>query len=126
MDAKEIKDRIKWYHEEAANKGNLAVVDEFLAPNYSGLDMLTGQKYGRQEMKQILAQSLDQMKAMYSEAHFTIEDILVEGNRAAFRWVATGTDHQGKVGSQVGFTMYTFVDGKVVEDYFIGGEVKTG
>ena len=28
MDAKEFKDRIKWYHEEAWEKGNLAVIDE--------------------------------------------------------------------------------------------------
>ena len=93
MDAKEIKARIKWFHEEVYNKGNLAVIEEFYAPNYSGMDMLTGQKAGLEDMKQTLAQG----KAMYSAVHISIEGIVVEGNRAAFRHVGTLKDLQGKV-----------------------------
>lgn len=119
MDAQEIKDRIKWYHEEAYVKGNTAVNDEYFAPDLKSLDWLTGEKGGLEELKRNMEGLTN-----FSDIHFAIDDIVVEGNRAAYRWVASAKDAQGKVGHWGGISVHTFIDGKVAEDYFIGGEVK--
>jgi hypothetical protein len=116
MNAEDIKALIRRYHVETWEKGNMAFVDELLAPNYSGLDLATGQRIGIEGMKQ----NIEQGRASSSYVQVTIDDIVVEGEKAAFHWVISGTDPQGKPGKFTGFTMYTFTDGKVTDDYFLG------
>jgi predicted SnoaL-like aldol condensation-catalyzing enzyme len=114
MTSEEIKALIRNYHEEAWNKGNLAVIDEFYAPNYTNHNLTMGQKSGLEEMKQAF---ITQGSLGYTNVHISIDDIVVEGNRAAFRWSVTATDPQGQPAPLVGMSFYTFVDGKVTEDY---------
>ena len=61
--------------------------------------------------------------AAFPDLHFTIEDQLVEGDRATFRWRATGT-HSGPLGAAPptgkpvaieGLVIDRIVDGKVQE-----------
>jgi hypothetical protein len=116
MDAETTKAMIRRYHEETRHKGNWAFVDEFLSPDYAGWDATTGEKISREDMKG--------PAEGYTNLHIDILDILVEGDRAAFRWISSGKDPQGNPFKFVGFSMYTFKDGKVVEDHFMNAPVK--
>ena len=50
----------------------------------------------------------------FPDMHFTVEDQLVQGNRAAFRWRATGT-HTGPLGAAPPTGKRVTVDGLIVD-----------
>lgn len=116
MDAETTRALIRRYHEEIWHKGNMAFVNEFLAPDYAGWDETTGQKSSREDMKR--------RPEGFTNLHIDIPDILVEGDRATFRWIISGKNPQGNPVKFAGFSMYTFKDGKVVEDHFMNAPVK--
>ncbi len=106
--------------EEVWNQGNLAVIDELIAPNYVDHDP-TGPIQGPEGMKQFVSMYL----TAYPDTHFTIEDQIAEGDRVVTRWTARGT-HKGPLmgipptGKQVtvaGISIDRVVNGKLVEDW---------
>jgi steroid delta-isomerase-like uncharacterized protein len=103
---------------EAFNKGNLAILDELVAPNHVNH---TDNIRGPEEYKQFITM----FRTAFPDLHFTIEDQLAEGDKALHRWVATGT-HQGELmgipptGKQIritGMFVGRIVDGKIVEEW---------
>jgi len=48
--------------------------------------------------------------------HATLIDVIVEGDKAAFRWAMQGTV-QSQPRAMQGMTMLRFADGKIVEDH---------
>jgi len=78
--------------EEIFNKGDLAVVDEVIAPNYvyhgSG-----GQEYkGTEGFKQIVTM----FRTAFPDLHMTVEDMVAEGDKVAHRLTIRGT-HKGEI-----------------------------
>lgn len=62
------------------------------------------------------------MLQAFPDLHFTIEDQLVQGDRAAFRWRATGT-HTGPLGEAPPTGKKVALDGLIV-DHLVGGKVQ--
>jgi steroid delta-isomerase-like uncharacterized protein len=108
------------YFEEVLNAGNLEVVDELIARTYvshypTGYDFGGGPK----GVKQIVTA----VRAGFPDVHFTVEDVLAEGDKVVGRWTFRGT-HQGdfmgilptgrKV-SVMGIAIYRIARGKIIE-----------
>jgi serine phosphatase RsbU (regulator of sigma subunit)/predicted ester cyclase len=82
---------VRRYFEEVWGKGNVAAVDEFMAPDYVEHTGPPGSRPGRDTLKQYVA--------MYHNAfpdwRSTLHDILAQGDRVAYRWSTSGT-HLGE------------------------------
>ncbi|NIM11618.1 MAG: DUF4440 domain-containing protein [Candidatus Aminicenantes bacterium] len=109
--------------EEAWNKGNFDVLDEFLAADYvyhiPPLPDVKGIEAYKQRIKEY--------RSAYPDLQITINEIIVEGDISALRWTLKGT-HTGQfpsipippTGKQVEFTgcdLAYWKDGKIVEDW---------
>jgi hypothetical protein len=75
-------------------KGNMDVIDEYLAPGYIGHDPsepepIRGPEGFRGQIEKYLA--------AFPDTRFTIDDQFAEGEHVATRWTARGT-HQGEIG----------------------------
>lgn len=119
MSTEENKAMLRRNCEEILNKGDLAVADEIFAANYvyhgSG-----GQEFkGPEGFKQLTTM----LRTAFPDLHFTIEDMVAEGDKVAHRLTLRGT-HKGDLmgiaptGKQVTTTAITisrFVGGKEVE-----------
>ena len=106
--------------EEVWNNKNLAVLDELVAPHFvfhNSVQML----YGPEGFKQFATT----YHTAFPEAHFTVEDVIAEGDTVALRWSARAT-HKGELlgipptGKQVnvtGITITLISNGKSVESW---------
>ena len=106
--------------EEVWNSKNLDVLDEMVAPNFvfhNSVQTL----YGPEGFKQFART----YHTAFPQAHFTIEDVIAEGDTVVLRWTAHGTQ-SGELlgipptGNQVtvtGITITLFSNGKNVESW---------
>ncbi len=90
MSAEENKALIRRIIEEIWNKGDLEAVDRYFAPDYVDHAPLPGQAPGAEGYKQAAAA----MREAFPDLRLTLEDILAEGDKVAFRYTMEGT-HQG-------------------------------
>jgi predicted ester cyclase len=112
----------RWY-EEVWNQKNSATIDEMFSPN--------GKSHGFPEPDSVLI-GPDHFKTLHStfcgafpDLHFTLDDIICEGNRVAVRWTTTMThlgDHLGfppsqKRASLSGSSFLIFENGVIVEGW---------
>ena len=103
-------------------KGNMDVIDEFVAPGYVGHDpsepepIRGPQGFRRQIQKYLTA---------FPDARITVDEQFAAGDRVASRWTGRGT-HQGEIegisptGKEVtvtGLTFSRFEGGKVIEEW---------
>lgn len=122
MSAEENRALIQRFVEEAFNRGNLDVVDEIYAPVYvahtAGFHEQTPGPEGVKEFVGLYRRA-------FPDLHTTIEDIVTEGDRVAYRWTAVGT-HQGELlgvppsshrMELTGITIERIEDGKIVETW---------
>lgn len=77
--------------EEVINQKNLAVVDEICSPDFVEHDPLPGQDPGAAGLKQWFAQHYF---AAFPDCHWTLHEMVAEGDYVMARWTWTGT-HQG-------------------------------
>ena len=119
MSAEENKAVLRRIEEEIFNKGDLAVVDELIAPDYvyhgSG-----GQEFkGPEGFKQYMTM----VRNAFPDLHMTLEDIVAEGDKVMHRTRFRGT-FKGEMmgiaptGKQVTISVVTisrFAGGKEVE-----------
>ena len=119
MSTEENKASVHRVIEEAFNKGNLAVVDDLMATNY----VFHGP--GGQELKgpEGFKQMIPMYRTAFPDIHMTIDDMVAEGDKVAFRLTLRGT-HKGDLmgiaptGKQVtvtGTVISRFVGGKELE-----------
>jgi predicted ester cyclase len=90
VSTEENKVKVRRVWEEVLDKGNLAVADEIMAPNYiyrgSG-----GQEFkGPEGFKQLITI----FRTAFPDFHCTVEDIVAEGDKVAHRATMRGT-HKG-------------------------------
>lgn len=88
--SEENKALIRRYYEEAWNKGNLAVLDEVVSPDYVDHNLPPELPPNRAGLKQLMAM----YQAAFPDTVMTIEDQIAEGDRVVTRWTARGT-HKG-------------------------------
>lgn len=122
MSAEENKALVRRFLEQV-DKGDVVVVDEFIAPNYNDHNPppFPGLSAGREGARQAFALAL----AAFSDFHHTIEDQIAEGDKVVTRISAYGT-HTGELlgipptGKRVtmtGITVHRIANGKLVEHW---------
>jgi steroid delta-isomerase-like uncharacterized protein len=120
MSIAENKAKARRIIEEAVNKGNLAVVDEILAPNYV-YHQSRGDVTGPKGLKQFFTM----LRAVLPDINVTIEDMVAEGEMVAYRFILKGTfkgEYMGipPTGKQMAFPEAHFIrfeGGKEVEEF---------
>jgi steroid delta-isomerase-like uncharacterized protein len=108
--------------EEAWNQGNLATVDELMAPDHVGHHpLVANQPPNRDFYKQYIVRT----RTAFPDFQATIEEQIAEEDLVVTRWSAKGT-HQGvfrghsptgKQMSVTGIVIDRIVNGKVVEGW---------
>ena len=122
MFAEENRALIQRFVDEVFNRGNLDVVDEIFAPVYVGHTAgLLEQTLGPEGVKEFVGL----YRSAFPDLHTTIEDIVAEGDKVAYRWTAVGT-HRGELlgvppsNNRVeltGITIERIEDGRIVETW---------
>jgi predicted ester cyclase len=110
----ENKTLIHRYIDEAWNKGAVDILDELYDPSFiGGYGGIPGFKT-----------AITSYRTSFPDLHFSIDDVVAEGESIAFRWTARGT-HQadfagiaatGKPITVTGITILRIVDGKIIDD----------
>jgi ketosteroid isomerase-like protein len=118
MSADEIKALVMRFLDEPWNKGNVDVLDELCAPEYTLHVLPENMKVGRDDLKQAAHESREA-----ADFCATLDELIVEGDRAAYQWTMSSTV-DGKLKKTVGITILHFKDGKIVEDRFVSADVK--
>jgi predicted ester cyclase len=116
------KNIIRRYFEEAWNLGHLEILDELIAPNYVNHDpFVPGLPPGPEGLKPIFGG----FRTAFSDLHYTIEELVAEGDLVVTRWTMRGT-HSGELmgipptGRQVlvgGMQIERIVNGQIVEHW---------
>jgi len=91
MSAEANKALLRRYIEQVWDRKNLTAIDEFLAPNYKRYRSPTGEPLTRDGQKQLL----NTFRAAFPDIQLTVEEIIAEDDRIAFRSTIRGT-HQGE------------------------------
>jgi steroid delta-isomerase-like uncharacterized protein len=86
MSIEENKTKARRIIEEALNKGNLAVLDEIIAPNYV-YHSTQRDVNGPEGLKQFFTM----LRAVFPDVNVTIEDMVAEGDIVAYRFILKGT-----------------------------------
>jgi predicted ester cyclase len=74
---------------------------------------------------EVIKQSIAEMKKKFSEIKTTIDDIVAEQDKVAFRWIWTGKNiYSGKKSVLHGNTFFRFRDGKVIEEWAIDDRLR--
>src|SRR5918998_89892 len=84
---------VRCYYAEAWSKGNVAAVDEFMAPNYVEHPITSGLLPPGPEG---LKEAITTYHTAFPDLKATIDDSFAEGEMVAYRWILRGT-HLGRV-----------------------------
>ena len=112
---------VRKFFEEVWSKGNVAAVDEFLAPEFVVHHMLPGEEAGTEDYKRAVAEQ----HAASSDFHVSIEEQVAEGDKVVTRHIDSGTHDQeefeGFAPSRARITIENItinrvVEGKIVEE----------
>ena len=114
---------IRRFFEEVFEQGNLAVLDEIVAPNHveSGPNAPPGIPSGPEGTKMVISA----YRNAFPDLHFTIDEQIAEGNTVVTRWTAQGTHKgelaglppTGKPATVVGMGVDRVENGKIVESW---------
>lgn len=86
MSVEKNKENIRRHVDEIWHKGNMAAVDELIAPNYYF-------RSGENEYKgpEGFKQMVTMMRTAIPDLHFSIDEMVGEGDTVAVRYTSTGT-----------------------------------
>jgi serine phosphatase RsbU (regulator of sigma subunit)/predicted ester cyclase len=106
---------VRRFNEEVYNRGNLDVADELLSPDFVSRDALTGEEARGEDLKQAIAEQA----ASSSDLHFSIEELIAEGDKVVTRTIGSGThdlaEFEGLAPTGVRITIENIVIDRVVE-----------
>ena len=108
-------------YEELLNRGDLSVADELVAPDFINHEAPPGRDRGPESMR-VLATML---RTAFPDLHFTIEELVAEGDVVAGRLTMSGTHEgplmgmppTGRSVQQAHMHFVRFRDGKAVEHW---------
>lgn len=121
-DTEANKEAYRRLNQEGWSQGQLAVVDEVVAPGYVYHEPVLGDIPGLEGLKQTIMS----YRTAYPDMQFTIDEMIAEGDLVAMRWSAAGTQQGELMGipatglatTSVGINMARFdADGKIVEEW---------
>jgi predicted ester cyclase len=109
---------VRRFFEEVWNAGDLAVVDDIVAPDHQhhvGDDV----RHGPEGVRKLASY----LRAAFPDLHFALDDVLSDADRVAVRWTATGTqsgqffglEPTGRHARWTGMDMVRLRDGRLVE-----------
>jgi len=106
------------YYEQVLNHGNMSAADAIFAPDIQ-FHYPAGDLSGADMVKDYLAA----VRTAFPDIHFTVADLVAEGNRVAARWTLTGTQTgelrgrapTGQKVSVPGITVFHVVNAKIHE-----------
>jgi predicted ester cyclase len=106
---------------EAQAKGDLATLDELMAPDFVDRSVLPGQGSSREDYKR----SVSEMLAAFSNISFTIEAQIAEGDLVTSRFTGRslhvgaflGATPTGEVANYTGIHIHRIAGGKIVEEW---------
>ncbi|MBI5302346.1 MAG: ester cyclase [Chloroflexi bacterium] len=109
---------IRRYFEELWTRNNLGVIDEIIAPNVVG--HVAGQTFHGADTFRQRAKNL---RAIYSDVRFTVEDQVAEGDKTLVRWTFRGrhigeylgAKPTGKEIVSTGMNLFRLANGKIEE-----------
>jgi steroid delta-isomerase-like uncharacterized protein len=118
------------WSEELWGRGNLAVADEIIAPDYVRHD--AGDPFparGPEDVKRIVAM----LRAMLPDLTIEVEDMIADGDRVVSRYTGVATDTRGfmgrpptgKVVRTPAIQIFRFADGKIVESWAVRDDLGT-
>ena len=118
MSSQEIASLVNRYVEEILNNGRFELLGEFFATGYQRFLSPTAPPLTPEAQQQRLAG----LRTAFPDLHLTVEDIIVEGDRVAFRGVLRGTHHglflgvppTGKQVTAAAFDILQIEKGKIV------------
>lgn len=118
----ENKALIRRYLEECLAKNDMSLMDELLAADYLWHEPSIGE-LDLQAYKRFQPSVL----AAFPDGHWTIEDMVAEGDKVAWRWTFSGThlgDFMGIPATHrqirlIGMVISRIADGKVAEEWEI-------
>lgn len=121
MSTESNKALIRRYVEEVLNKKNLNLVDELFADAFVDHDSSMPEAGGPAGIKRLAAM----VHTSFPDVHFTIEDMIAEGDKVVYRYSVRAThrkDFMGipAIGKQISFTgihIYRVGDGKLQEEW---------
>jgi steroid delta-isomerase-like uncharacterized protein len=110
----ENKRSVQKLYESCFNQGDLGLLDQLVAPDYVGP---RGDK-GPAGFRGIVVG----LRTAFPDIHYTIDDLVAEGDRVAVRWHWTGTHKApfrafpatGKTFTNPGVGIFRFKDGQIV------------
>lgn len=120
MPTEQNKESVRRLIDEAWNKGNLAIIDELLSPNYR-LHIDAPGANDREGYKD----AIRTYRTAMPDFHFTIDDLFAEGNKVVLRCTMTGTQQNelmgfpptGKKLSMTAISIRHFENGKIAEEW---------
>ena len=107
------------YQEEVWGKGDLALIDELLAPDFIDNSLPEGMNPSFAGAKRAVQGALD----AFPDGQWTVEDLIAEREKVFIRWKMQATHEHafrgiapgGKPVTVTGITILRLVDGKIVE-----------
>jgi len=119
MTTDENKAQFRRTFEELFNRGNLAVADDLVAPDFLNHDAPPDQNRGPESMRG----TVTMLRSAFPDLHFTIEELIAEGDTVAGRVTAAGThlgtfmgiSPTGRPFQQQQMHIVRFRDGKGIE-----------
>ena len=113
--------------EETWNKGNLAILDEYVAPGAINHDPNNPTAPGPAGLKQIVSM----YRSAFPDLHFAIEQEIADGDYVVHRLMATGTHRgdlpalpaTGKRATVTAIVINRFKDGKIVEGWAVSDQL---
>ncbi len=123
MSIEDNKAAVRRFIEEVWNKGQLALIDEFFAPDIVIHAPSVPDEITREGYKYLATQNL----SAFSDLYVTIEDMIAEGDKVVMRLTFRGTNTgdivmpmmhlpaTGKQVTQTGIIIVSIVGGKAVE-----------
>jgi steroid delta-isomerase-like uncharacterized protein len=118
--SEQYKTLIRNFVEEVWNKGHFDAIETYWAADYVDHNpAVPNQAAGAAGAKQVFMA----FKSAFPDLHFTIEDIMVEGDKIVWRWTSTGTNTgsmlgmppTGKQATISGIEIYRIASGKIGE-----------
>jgi predicted SnoaL-like aldol condensation-catalyzing enzyme len=109
MTTEENKAIVRRFIKEILSSGNVAVIDELLAPDYVNPSMGVTDRSGFKAV-------ISGLKTSAPARDFEILNVVAEGDSVVFRGIMNFTLASGKKASARVLTYYRLVNGKIVED----------
>ena len=121
MSTEANKASVRRFYDEVFNKKNRAAIDEFIDPNHVDHAAPPGTPGGLKGVKQTLNMYL----TAFPDLHFTVEDIIAEGDKVVTRLTCRGTQQgafmgippTGKQATVMAIDINRFAGGKSVEHW---------